>query len=242
MTRLANTAAFTLQQRIFSGEYPAGSLLPSQRQLAEELEISRASLREALSMLETLGLMQVLPGKGMRVRGAGQSMSQPLKAFTLPGQTLNLSPAQLIELRLVVEPAWAALAARHCTAAAHAELEDVQSAFVAALAQHDLQTAARMDLRFHRLLSQQSGNPALQGLFAQLDAAIHYSLQLPFTQLELQQAPADEHAAIVQAIVARDEMAAASLMRDHLLSAARRSRLDRPAGVEDTPWLCTSGA
>ncbi|NLP82163.1 FadR/GntR family transcriptional regulator, partial [Acinetobacter baumannii] len=57
MHSIPSSVAQALQQRILSGEYPSGSRLPPQRELAESLGVSRASLREALTVLETLGLV-----------------------------------------------------------------------------------------------------------------------------------------------------------------------------------------
>ena len=71
---VAATAARLIQQRIADGTYAAGGLLPSQRDLAEQLGISRTSLREALSTLQGTGLVIPRPGKGMYVaEDAGQA-------------------------------------------------------------------------------------------------------------------------------------------------------------------------
>lgn len=239
MTRLANTAAFTLQQRIIRGDYPAGDLLPSQRLMANELNISRASLREALSMLETLGLVRTMPGIGTRVQAVHDSASPSTRPFSLPAETLYLSNEQLLELRLVVEPAWAALAARHSTDLSVAELLDAQVQFADALGQRDLQRATQFDLRFHSLLAQQSNNPALATLSSRLETAILFSLQQPFIEMETLDAPMQEHAQIIEAVRAKDESLAATLMRDHLLSAAQRSHVYTLKTPADVPWLCT---
>ena len=61
---VTDAAISTIRDRIEAGVYPVGSLLPAQRQLSEELEISRASLREALSTLEALGMLRIRAGKG----------------------------------------------------------------------------------------------------------------------------------------------------------------------------------
>lgn len=241
MTRLANTAAFTLQQRIIRGDYAAGDYLPSQRLMSQELDISRASLREALSMLETLGLVLIMPGKGTRVNAMQDTATATAQTrpFSLPAETLYLSNAQLLELRLVVEPAWAALAARHSNADTVAQLQDVQVQFTEALHQRDLQRATQMDLRFHSLLAQQSHNPALGTLSARLETAILFSLQQPFIEMQTLDAPMQEHADIIAAVAAKDERLAATLMRDHLLSAAQRSHVYTLRSPADVPWLCT---
>ena len=67
---VTDAAIAIIRERIEAGVYPVGSLLPAQRQLSEELAISRASLREALSTLEALGLLMIRPGKGVYVESA----------------------------------------------------------------------------------------------------------------------------------------------------------------------------
>ena len=67
MPSLSNVAAQNLQRLIANGTYAVGKTLPSQRDLAETLGISRACLREAISMLEALGLVRSHPGKGVFV-------------------------------------------------------------------------------------------------------------------------------------------------------------------------------
>src|SRR6202790_5498351 len=64
---VTDAAIATIRERIETSVYPVGSLLPAQRQLSEELAISRASLREALSTLEALGMLHIRPGKGVYV-------------------------------------------------------------------------------------------------------------------------------------------------------------------------------
>src|SRR5258708_13139167 len=72
---VSDAAIATIRERIEAGVYPVGSLLPAQRQLSEELAISRASLREALSTLEALGMLHIRPGKGVYVKSAQASTS-----------------------------------------------------------------------------------------------------------------------------------------------------------------------
>jgi len=64
---LNNKIAKMLQTKILSGEYPPGEALPGQRVLAAELGVSRSALREALSVLETLGLVDIRQARGVFV-------------------------------------------------------------------------------------------------------------------------------------------------------------------------------
>ncbi|KAF1030126.1 MAG: Pyruvate dehydrogenase complex repressor [Burkholderia plantarii] len=94
---VTDAAVETIRTRIEAGAYPVGSLLPAQRQLSEELEISRASLREALSTLEALGLLTIRPGKGVYVERMHASAAQ---AWQFAGQS---SPPDTYQMRYALE-------------------------------------------------------------------------------------------------------------------------------------------
>ena len=80
MSSVSNFAAQTLQRQIFSSHYKAGTALPPQRELSEQMGISRASLREAISMLEALGLLRSRAGKGVFVTAGNGWSSHDLPA------------------------------------------------------------------------------------------------------------------------------------------------------------------
>lgn len=227
--RIPSSVAQTLQQQILSGHYASGSTLPAQRELAQRLGISRASLREALSVLETLGLVDIQPGRGVMVRGThAQGGDRAHRAFAAP-EMGTLSPRQLIELRLVLEPGWTALAATRIDAAALQQLQRLQLLQSEALQRNDLLSAAETDLHFHLLLAQLSGNPGLVAMARQLEPAIAHSLRLPFARTGADDQPAREHEAILKALCAGDAAASAEAMRAHLLSAAQRGGIDMAA-------------
>lgn len=232
MQSIPTSIAQTLQQHILSGRYASGSQLPPQRELAQQLGISRASLREALSMLDTLGLVEIQPGKGVRVNGPHSGSARLHRAYATPALGA-LSPRQLIELRLVLEPGWAALAAARTDDSGLRQLQWTQSQLAHALDRGDLLAAAEADLQFHLLLAQLSANPGLVAMARQLEHAIGHSLRLPFAWSGADDQPVREHDAIVQAVSAGDAIAAAGAMRAHLLSAARRSGIDLDAPAPD---------
>ena len=107
MPSVSNIAAQTLQRRILDGDYAPGAALPGQRELAENLGISRASLREAISMLEALGLLRSFVGKGVFVTAGA-----PADVANLPSGPNAMPPDAIFQMRFVIEPANAALAAR----------------------------------------------------------------------------------------------------------------------------------
>lgn len=215
MPSVSNIAAQTLQRQILSCHYPAGAALPPQRELSVQMGVSRASLREAISMLEALGLLRSRPGKGVFVT-AGTRPSPD----DLPAGPSAMSPAVIYQLRYVVEPANASLASQR-----RADLTPLVASLGAlrwALSAGDLVSAAQEDLRFHLCLAELSGNPALLAIARQFKAQLAFSLSLPFADRDNVWQTVDEHQAIVDAIAAEDCAAAQRAMQQHLLAAAQR--------------------
>ena len=216
MTSLANVAAQTLQRKIAEAEYRPGEKLPSQRELAANLGISRTSLREAISMLEALGMVRSHPGKGVFITKG--TTRQPGE---VPKGPASAQPDEVFQLRYIVEPAAASLAARNPKVDV-AFLEDAQREMEAALDRLDLVMAAEWDMTFHRRLAEQSGNAALVEMLHQSESQIAYSLRLPFANAQRIWEPVDEHRQIIRAIADRDALAAQRAMQTHLLRAAAR--------------------
>jgi GntR family transcriptional regulator, transcriptional repressor for pyruvate dehydrogenase complex len=217
MPSVSNIAAQTLQRRILDGQYAAGTALPGQRELAESLGISRASLREAISTLEALGMLRSAPGKGVFVTAGGK-----IKASDLPAGPSAMPPDAIFQMRFVIEPASAALAARQRSAEGLDALRECMAEMQRALGVSDLVTAADCDLRFHLGLAEFSGNPALAATTQHFQAQLAYSLRLPFADRSHIWHPADEHNVILAAVAAGNAAAARKAMQQHLLSAAGR--------------------
>lgn len=223
MPSIANIAAQALQRRIIEGEFPTGATLPSQRELADQLSISRASLREAISTLEALGIVRTQPGKGVFVT-AGKHHDPD----HLPRGTASMTPQVLFEFRTVLEPAWTALAARRINAAGRDRLEMIQRGMEDALRVCDLVMAADWDLQFHMYLAEHSGNAGLATVAAQFRDQIGHSLRLPFSNPAGIWEPADEHRTILGAILAGEAATAEAAMRAHISAAAMRVGISLP--------------
>ncbi|MBS1157866.1 MAG: pdhR [Proteobacteria bacterium] len=221
MPSVSSIAAQSLQRRITSGELPLGSALPSQRELADSLGISRASLREAISTLEALGLVRSQAGKGVYVTWGGKADPDhlPLGPSAMP-------PEALFEFRYALEPAWTSLTARRIAPEQYRVLENCQLAMENALHAGDLVSASELDLQFHLSLASLSGNPALAAVARQFTGQIAHSLRLPFANASNIWAPADEHRAILGEIAAGNSSAASQAMRAHLTAAAARVGID----------------
>jgi DNA-binding FadR family transcriptional regulator len=208
-------AARRIRELIKTKNLQAGDSLPGQRDLARDLGISRASLREALATLEALGLVRIRAARGAFV--ADPATRQ------LPSGDHARHAAQVYQFRLAIEPYVAGLAAQsrsrdHLDALA-ASIADMADA----LTQDDLITASRADIEFHQILLGASGNPMFGEAMAPAADTIHENQMLPFANPAAISAPLREHEQILRYIRDRNPSGARDAMHFHVLSAATRA-------------------
>jgi DNA-binding FadR family transcriptional regulator len=235
--RIYSQIADQLCDLIRRGDYPPGSFLPAERELAAALEVSRSSVREALIALEVLGLVDVRVGAGVQVlrlpEAANSSnvmsrvmrMSQPEPDPELP-VTLDLSveipPFALLQARRLVEPETAALAAEN---ASPAQIVRLRAAFDRNVRDNREGSPTNPgtnpgDRQFHILIAQASGNPAYEMLITLLlghrYGAMFQHLQRLYTPDDMPFRSEQEHWEVLKAIIARDADAARARMAYHL--------------------------
>ncbi|OLL31723.1 GntR family transcriptional regulator [Burkholderia sp. SRS-W-2-2016] len=188
-----------------------GDTLPAERKLAEELSVSRRELRLVLASLEASGRVWRGVGRGTYL-GARPTKFEP----SLRGLRARTSPADIAEMRLLFEPALAALAATKATGDDLQELEKCARKNAAAKNDDEWQ---QWDHRFHLLISQATRNPALIALMEVINGMrVKPDLREKTVAQDTRQFFAQQHQAIVNALKARDADAAARCVREHLLS------------------------
>jgi DNA-binding FadR family transcriptional regulator len=211
--QIANQVRALIEQ----GEFPPGSRLPAERDLARQLGVSRPSVREALIALEVEGRVEVRTGSGVYV------LDQAARG-TAPVEVTGWGPLELIRARRVLEGETAALAAEQ---AKPADVDAIARAIVdmKAWAAQGMSPLAA-DRAFHMAIVQASGNGILtetvQGF---LDARTGPLFKRLGGYFETHQAWLDaiaEHENIQRAIAARDPQAARAAMHDHMDQAHRR--------------------
>jgi GntR family transcriptional repressor for pyruvate dehydrogenase complex len=211
----------TILARIRSGQWPAGTELPSERELMEEFKVSRIPLREALAGLRALGVLQTRAGSGTRVRRVdADTVAQLLPLLvTLEGERTF---GQVFELRLAVESQSAALAARRHTEADARALKG----FLVQLKEDldaTLDEAVEADLAFHVAIARATGNPLFEVLMRTLAELVkHVQVQSCKDDPVRRRRAFDAHGAIVDAILARDADRARAEMEAHLRYSASR--------------------
>jgi DNA-binding FadR family transcriptional regulator len=186
-----------------------GERLPSERDLATRLGVSRTSLREALIALELGGVVEVRGGSGVYV--SEQAPVQPELPAAGPG------PFEVLAARRFIEVEVAALAAKHASPAAI----DAILAAVLAMEQHHEERSGNepADRNFHLALARATGNSALVGVVDYLwsqRGSLWHKLKEHFQTEELRQQTLLDHRNIFAAIASHDAAAARSAMRAHL--------------------------
>jgi GntR family transcriptional regulator, transcriptional repressor for pyruvate dehydrogenase complex len=219
---VTDAAIATIRERIESSVYPVGSLLPAQRQLSEELAISRASLREALSTLEALGMLHIRPGKGVYVSSAQASNAHPWRFAD------QASLPDTYQMRFALEGFVARLAAHSIGDADIDWLDDNLDSLHAALTESALEEAAQLDFAFHMRIVSLAGNAAIESILRGSADIMKESQRLPFYRRELVLSTYHEHAVIIEALKARDGEKAGRAIEGHIVNAAQRAGVHFP--------------
>ena len=215
--RLHDSIAKQLGVRILRGELPEGHLFPGEIEFSAELGVSRSVLREAFQVLSAKGLVESRPKAGTRVNVRRQwSLLDPdLLAWQFQAEPSRQFLRDLFELRMVVEPAAAALAATRRTKAQVAEM----AAALDLMAANGLATEAgrRADQRFHVAMIEATRNDAIIALSSSIMAAIAWTTIFKQRKRALPRDPMPEHRRLLKAIADREpkraERAMAELVR-----------------------------
>ncbi|TBU88173.1 FadR/GntR family transcriptional regulator [Phytopseudomonas dryadis] len=220
-------ALHAIQKLIRDGGYRPGDVLPSQRDLAERLGVSRASLREALSSLSALGMVSVQPGKGVYVQSAPGNGGGKAAGFSWPFAE-QVSASDTFQLRYVLEGFAAGMAASVLTALDIDELGDNVEAMRLELRAQHFEAAARLDFEFHRRILQASGNLAIQHIITASEAVFLESQKLPFIRPERAMETWQEHRKILRHLARHANDPARKAMQEHIRNAASRTGIVFP--------------
>jgi DNA-binding FadR family transcriptional regulator len=223
---LAERVVQALLQEIEGGKFPPGTRLPAEQLLAQQLNVSRPVIREAIARLKVDNILVTRKGSGAYV-----STNPVGNAYRLdPAGRNGVSLQYVFEMRYWAECAAAELAAQRRTEgdiaaieAALTEMDRVDGDFAA---------AGMADIGFHRAIALATGNPYFSGFVDFLGRQLFESRRLAWensARLSGGSHPAQqEHRLIFEAIRRGDPDAARLAARDHLVDSARRLRLPAP--------------
>ena len=211
--RLHGAIAHRLGTDILSGKYAPGEILSGEVAFAEELKVSRSAYREAIQVLAAKGLVASRPKAGTRVlpRERWNLLDPEVLGWAFAGEPDVEFVRSLFELRAIVEPAAARLAA---TRREKDDLRVMKDA-LAAMRQHTLTTEAgrAADRDFHNAILQATGNDALKVLSASIGAAVNWTTQFKQRARGLPRNPIPDHLRVYDAIAAGNAEGAAEAMK-----------------------------
>lgn len=192
-----------------------GEMLPSERELCERFGASRSQVRNAISNLGVLGLLDLSHGKRPRVaapdvakiiEGAGAAMSVFLNGVE--------GRAHLEQARLFLETSMMSYAVEHATSADIAKMVDAIDKCDASI--EDQGAFLSADVYFHRVLAEIPGNPIFIAMYEAFVARLMRSRQTPGDVEEYLRRSNDEHRKIVSAIMEKDSKLAVAVLTRHL--------------------------
>lgn len=211
-----------LQTMIKTQQLQAGMRLPSERTLAAELQVSRASVREALQKLNSRGLLSTRPGGGSYLckpltPWADQRLNDPVKAAMVDDPSYQ---SDILEARQTLEAGTAWYAALRATEEDKQRLQYCYDALCELQLNGDAGLIARADARFHLMIAEASHNAVLletmRGLFDLLHSSVLQSRQQMFTCDDIVRHLSGQHQQLLEAILRGDAAAARDAAMTHL--------------------------
>jgi DNA-binding FadR family transcriptional regulator len=210
--RLHGTVARDIGISIVSGQHEPGDVLEGEIEASERLNVSRTAYREAVRILAAKGLVEARPKTGTRVnpREKWHLLDPDVLSWIFNYEPDEHLIHSLFELRRVVEPAAAQLAAERRT---QTHIESMRAA-LEGMADHTLATEAgrQADQEFHSALLEASGNPFLVSLSSGVGAAVAWTTIFKQRVGRLQRDPMPDHRRVFEAVEAGDPQAAHAAM------------------------------
>ena len=192
--------------------YAPGSKLPNENELSKALEVSRTTLREAISFLVAQGVLEIRRGKGTFVAEELPAAGMDLSSLT--GLRARERARDLFEMRLIFEPATVALA---CQRASMEELQQIQKK-----AERMEQIAAAggdwplADQEFHWAIIRASHNEYMRRLYPIINNAVNDLMQLAQNRQRLEETAIRDNKLILEFLLRRDEEGARHAMTIHM--------------------------
>ena len=193
------------------GELKSGEKLPSERELADKLEVSRTSVREALKALTMLGLIESKHGEGNFIKSNFEnSLLEPLSIVFL---LIGSKNEDIIELRRIIEPEAAGLAAKNITESELRDLKEIMKELNNSL---DAEICAQLDKKFHYKIAQASGNHLISTIMFSISSLIEKYIDSSRIHNINKKVVKLQHEEIYKALESRDSKKASEYVKKHL--------------------------
>jgi len=193
---------------IVTGQHPPGSVIPGEIDIASQRGVSRSVVREALRMLSAKGLVESRPKSGTRVRDRAlwNLLDPDLLAWMFEGEPPATFVRSLFQLRMIVEPAAAEMAATFRTDEQLVRMD----AALREMATHGLDTAEGQaaDQTFHNAILEATDNELLVSLSGSIGSAVRWTTIFKFRDRRRPRDSMPQHRRLYEAIAIRDAAAA----------------------------------
>ena len=194
-----------------SGELKRGDKLPSERELALRLNVSRTSVREAIKALETLGLVESKHGGGNYIKNDFEDIL--LEPLSIAFMLLGSNNSEILELRKVIEPEVASMAAKNSTENEIKELENIIEKLSNTT---DSKICASLDKEFHYVIAKASKNHLLSTIVFSVSSLIEeYIDESKMYEIDREKV-INDHKIILEAIISHDSKKAFIESKNHL--------------------------
>jgi GntR family transcriptional regulator, transcriptional repressor for pyruvate dehydrogenase complex len=219
--RISEIIVEQIRELMRQGQLKPGDRLPPERDLCERFGVSRVTVREALRMLESSGLVQIRVGARGGAFVTAPSSDRVGEGLTDMLTLSAISAADVTEIRLILEVGIVPLVCERATEQDLAELEDICERSEVALRSGEY--SMRYSLEFHTRVAQATHNPAVVMLVESFRGPIHMSLEhAREIAPEMGGLGTREHERFIEAVRQRAPDAATQIMREHLERTARR--------------------
>ena len=225
--RLSDRVADQMLSAILASGLPAGSRLPSERELGEQFGVSRTVVREATRSLVAKGVLDVRPGAGLTIAVAdpasvAESMNLYLRGGGIPYEKVH-------EVRTMIEIQVAGLAAERATAEEIAILRQIHDDLAALTGGEDFEALAFADVEFHRQLAKMTANELHLLMLDSIGDILLEVRRETVANREDSVAAVAAHGLVLERVAARDSVGAREAMAAHLEHALQEwVRLGRP--------------
>ena len=211
-TRVSEEIIGQVRDLITSGRLKVGDRLPAERELAKILQVGRSTVREAIRALESLRILQARAGEGtFLIANPDEQRPDPVTANLFQSWD---NQHKLFEVRMVIEPDLAALAARRATSAQIERMREILQEQEILVQQGD--TGFKADTTFHFLLAESADNDILLRIMDSLMDRLQETRKASLNTGGRPVRSLKQHYAILRTIERRDPAGAEQRMREHI--------------------------
>lgn len=211
---LVEKTAERLLNLILERGYEVGAKLPNEYELAQDLEVGRSTIREAVRSLATRNILEVRQGSGTYISSKKGISEDPL-GFALVQDRVKLT-TDLFEVRYLLEPRIAERVAQFASEEDVEQLEEIVLAIEEAVKAGD-DKHLELDVQFHCMLAEMSGNIAMTSLMPVINQSIHL-INENYTNRQMKSDSLQAHRNILAAIKQRHPVAAYDSMLAHIVA------------------------